>query len=408
MSFQRLAALMENEDYKTALAIVKALPANTRDMRVLGGKINKIEANILLASTLGSPADFKRLLRNRIIDNKLQPTLDASTASPSSGLADDHISVGLCAKAITPHAAAALKSIGIGCLDISGNSRLVALPATELCTIASLLYLECDGCTSLTTLPQSVAKKGGKRAMIAVHESLCEQLPPSTVTPSLVHKINFERMQKDYAKMVGNSDLADVVLVVEGERFPAHRVMLAARNEYFRGLFLSGMQGGRSKGGLQEIELGGVSVGAFRVVLRYLYTAELPGSGEGEPGAGGGKEEGSRGGGEGEGEGGKGKGEGCKRKRDKDTGGNGEPEEATTLQELERAMLKAADRFRVEGLFEHCVEAFGRGLKVNTAVEQLVWAHNHGPAEARTVATEYFVRNGRRIQVGAMCDRVCV
>ena len=121
MSFQRLAALMENEEYQTALAIVKALPANTRDMRVLGGKINKIEANILLASTLGSPADFKRLLRNRIIDNKLQPTLDSSTASPSSGLADDHISVGSCAKAITPHAAAALKSIGIGCLDISGK-----------------------------------------------------------------------------------------------------------------------------------------------------------------------------------------------------------------------------------------------------------------------------------------------
>ena len=48
--------------------------------------------------------------------------------------------------------------------------------------------------------------------------------------------------------------------------------------------------------------------------------------------------------------------------------------------------------FRVEGLLEHCVEAFGRGLKVDTAVEQLVWAHNHGLAEARTVATEYFVR----------------
>ena len=77
-------------------------------------------------------------------------------------------------------------------------------------------------------------------------------------------------------------------------------------------------------------------------------------------------------------------------------------------QVLERAVLKAADLFRVEGLLEHCVEAFGRGLKVNTAVEQLVWAHNHGPAEARAVATEYFVRNGRRIQVDAMCESFCV
>ena len=127
--------------------------------------------------------------------------------------------------------------------------------------------------------------------------------------------------------------------------------MLAAQSEYFYGLFLSGMQGVSSEGGVQEIEQ--VSAGAFRVVLRYLYTAELPESGE----------------------------------------------EAKGGQVLERAVLKAADLFQVEGLLEHCVEAFGRGLKVDTAVEQLVWAHIDGPAEARTVATEYFVRNGRRIQV---------
>jgi hypothetical protein len=66
---------------------------------------------------------------------------------------------------------------------------------------------------------------------------------------------------------------------------------------------------------------------------------------------------------------------------------------------LEREVLKAADLFRLEALLEHCVEAFRRGLKVDTAVEELVWAHLFGPAEARTVATEYFVRNGRRIKV---------
>jgi len=48
------------------------------------------------------------------------------------------------------------------------------------------------------------------------------------------------------------------------------------------------------------------------------------------------------------------------------------------------------------------VEAFRRGLKVDTAVEALVWAHSDGPAEARTVATAYFVRNGRRIRVGTI------
>jgi hypothetical protein len=122
---------------------------------------------------------------------------------------------------------------------------------------------------------------------------------------------------------------------------------------------------------VQEIELGGVSAGALRVVLRYLYTAELPESGEGGGGAGGGN----------------------------GAGGNGEEAAAGQALERERELLKAAHLFRVEGLLEHCVEVFGRGLKVTTAVEQLVWAHNTGPAEARTVATEYFVRNGRHIRV---------
>ena len=150
-----------------------------------------------------------------------------------------------------------------------------------------------------------------------------------------------------------------------------------------------------------------VSAGAFRVVLRYLYTAELPESGEGGAGAAGGGEEGSSGGG-GRG-GGKGKGKGSQGQGGKGAGGDGgklkgDGEEAKRRQVLEREVLQAAYLFRLEALLEHCVEAFRRGLKVDTAVEELVWAHLVGPAEARTVATEYFVRNGRRIQVGSMCD----
>ena len=40
------------------------------------------------------------------------------------------------------------------------------------------------------------------------------------------------------------------------------------------------MQGGGSQSGVQEMELGGVSAGALRVVLRCLYTADLPCSGD--------------------------------------------------------------------------------------------------------------------------------
>ena len=82
----------------------------------------------------------------------------------------------------------------------------------------------------------------------------------------------------------------------------------------------------------------------------------------------------------------------------------GDGEQATNRQVLGRAMLKAADLFRLEALLQHFVESFHRGLTVDTAIEQLVWAHNNGPEEARTVATKYFVDNCRRIRVGSVCD----
>ena len=45
----------------------------------------------------------------------------------------------------------------------------------------------------------------------------------------------------------------------------------------------------------------------------------------------------------------------------KGRGGGGE---VTRQQVLERAVIKVADVFRLRGLLQHCVQAFGRGLKV--------------------------------------------
>jgi hypothetical protein len=200
-------------------------------------------------------------------------------------------------------------------------------------------------------------------------------------------------------------ELADVVLVVEGERFPAHRNVLAARSEYFRGLVLSGMQEGS---GQQEIALEEVSAGAFRVVLRYLYTAavpaweELQGTGIGAEGggaAGGGHggrgKRGGKGGGKGMG-GSKGKGKG--KGKSKEAAGS-EDDEGAGRAALELEVLTAADLFQAEGLLKHCLEGFRGGLTVHTAVEQLVWAHTCGPEEARSIAISYVVQHLEEIQV---------
>jgi hypothetical protein len=57
--------------------------------------------------------------------------------------------------------------------------------------------------------------------------------------------------------------------------------------------------------------------------------------------------------------------------------------------------------FQAQELLKHCLEGFPGGLTVHTVVKQLVWAHKRGPAEARAVATEYFVAHVRAVRVRA-------
>ncbi|KIH44504.1 BTB/POZ domain protein, partial [Ancylostoma duodenale] len=68
-----------------------------------------------------------------------------------------------------------------------------------------------------------------------------------------------------------NTDFSDVVFVVDGEKFPAHKVLLAARSEYFRAM----LYGGLKESDEGEIVLEETNVFAFRILLKYIYTAKL-------------------------------------------------------------------------------------------------------------------------------------
>jgi hypothetical protein len=194
-----------------------------------------------------------------------------------------------------------------------------------------------------------------------------------------------EQLLGDCGKLAEEGNLADGVFVVEWERFPLHRSVLAARSEYSRARFKSGMHAG----GTKEVCYEDVSASAFRVLLRFLYAGELParkggsggerggpsGSGGGAGGAGGRRSKG--------GKGGKGKAE----------------QEEEARESLVQELLRVADRFQAGALYAHCLSEIRRALAVETAIQQLVWAHAH-PERARAVAMEYVVANGRTIQVG--------
>ncbi|XP_070821589.1 kelch-like protein 22 isoform X2 [Chaetodon trifascialis] len=65
--------------------------------------------------------------------------------------------------------------------------------------------------------------------------------------------------------------LFDVVLLVEGRPIQAHRILLAASCDYFRGMFAGGLRETQQK----EIPIHGVSYTAMKKILDYIYTSEI-------------------------------------------------------------------------------------------------------------------------------------
>uniref|UniRef100_A0A7I4YUG8 BTB domain-containing protein n=1 Tax=Haemonchus contortus TaxID=6289 RepID=A0A7I4YUG8_HAECO len=78
-------------------------------------------------------------------------------------------------------------------------------------------------------------------------------------------------LSDDIEVLLSNPHFSDVILVVNGEKIPANKALLAARSEYFRGL----LYGGLKESGEADVILNQTNVFAFRILLRYLYTAKL-------------------------------------------------------------------------------------------------------------------------------------
>jgi sugar lactone lactonase YvrE len=162
---------------------------------------------------------------------------------------------------------------------------------------------------------------------------------------------------QDYGKLLGDAELAVVTFAVDGRGFPAHSQVLAARSEHFKALLTSGMGmregGSRTAGGDIALE-GLLSAGAFQVLLRYLYTQELPATEDGGEGLAVGE------------------------------------------------MAKAADYFQAVELFEHCVEQFREGLRVGNVVERLVHAHDADMPVLKEAAMAFIQENALMFHREAM------
>lgn len=120
------------------------------------------------------------------------------------------------------------------------------------------------------------------RAAVAVRmaeEQDFAQLCRLPTQPSHSHCVNntYRSTQHSQALLRGllalrdSGILFDVVLVVEGKHIEAHRILLAASCDYFRGMFAGGLKEMEQ----EEVLIHGVSYNAMCQILHFIYTSEL-------------------------------------------------------------------------------------------------------------------------------------
>ncbi|XP_030034586.1 BTB/POZ domain-containing protein 9 isoform X2 [Manduca sexta] len=88
-----------------------------------------------------------------------------------------------------------------------------------------------------------------------------------------IEHINFFRsghLSEHIGSLCLSSEYSDVTLIVEGQRIPAHKVILAASSDYFRALLYGGMR----EANQAEVELQ-APLQAFKALLRYVYSGHM-------------------------------------------------------------------------------------------------------------------------------------
>ena len=66
-------------------------------------------------------------------------------------------------------------------------------------------------------------------------------------------------------------DLSDVTILVGDTKFHLHKIILAARNDYFKALLF----GGLSEADSNTIKMGDVTPEAFQKIVQFLYCARI-------------------------------------------------------------------------------------------------------------------------------------
>lgn len=108
---------------------------------------------------------------------------------------------------------------------------------------------------------------------IITHHPTTNGLNPVDISESLGEINHTSTLSGDFSQLFNQSDYSDIQLIVESEPFFAHRIILAARSEYFRALLFGGLR--ESQHDNHTIEIKECRSAAFKMLLLYIYTGRI-------------------------------------------------------------------------------------------------------------------------------------
>ena len=167
--------------------------------------------------------------------------------------------------------------------------------------------------------------------------------PQATTVEALPEPASMQALVlADLGALLDDVDTADVTLVVGDCDFRAHSQVLSARSRMLKALL------SRDAADSRRVELDGVDPEVFKLLLRHLYTGELP---EG----------------------------------DADT------------PEMHQHLLEAADRFGVPSLLQASARTLEHSLSVESVGYTLVLADKHSAKDLKAAALRYVSSHGKEV-----------
>ncbi|VAI90659.1 unnamed protein product [Triticum turgidum subsp. durum] len=172
--------------------------------------------------------------------------------------------------------------------------------------------------------------------------TVLKEMPGLAMIPVKELDVPPSNLHQHLGELLESETGADVMFLVSGESFAAHKAILAARSPVLMAEFFGQMRENRSR----HVEINDMEAEAFKVMLHFIYTDTAPGLAD-------------------------------------------HPSE--TVMVMTQHLLAAADRYALDRLKLICEYKLSDGLGVNTAATTLAFAERHSCSLLKAKCLEFIV-----------------